>query len=447
MSTHKQTSERIYKPSRTDTAFFPSFTPSSTADNPTFAVRTRSITKGGSIRDYKKRIARHESATTSLNGTTFSVKKSNARTTVRRYASLSSGVISLQQFEGLSSSTLIGTLPTTPPLFSGSSFATAQNAAISKLYGQIRDISSPARVGESVGEYKETIRLLRKPQAGLQDLIKHISDGHLGILTKKWQSAKLLAKALADLTLEYRFGIKPLVNDLTSAYVSVRNRDIISDFHNFSAKGKGDAATVTYETSGSGGVDFRNQIVRISSHTVKYKGQYRTDGTVDRRSLNGSLGLTWRELIPTVYNLIPYTFLLDYVSNLNTFVETLAVPWSQVAWCVRTFRSSERLIYSNVEMKPSSPTLYRLTSSQPGRFEFAVTGVTRSDQTSMPLPSWEFKYPTGRQWTNVLALVAGRLPVFYEKTSALDKYFNRDLVREFSLATRDRRLKVQYPFH
>lgn len=443
MST-KQASEKLFLPYTTSTGFYPDPGYSSFTNGGYSFTRTRSRS-GGTVPGWKQRIANHQSATSNFDATDFAFKKQIGTSVAARTYSFFYGVIWHEKNEGFYN---VGTFPSAPD-FSGSAYTSAHNEAVERLYDVIRSIESPAQTGEDIGEYKQTVNQIRRPMAGLLDLTSYCANNHVGLLKKaRWNNIKATAKAMADLTLEYRFGLQPLLKTLADATVALENRDVMSEFFHFNVKGKGTTATSPqYGWTGSGAIQHMYQFQYITQFTVRYKGEYRIDHNVDRRSFAGSLGLTWREFIPTIWNLIPYSFLVDYVTNLGSFLSVLSVPWSNIAWCNKTVRGRQTESMADIGVRTASPPLYIITQFSPSRYDYHTTRVLRSSQTTLPLPIFQFTFPSERQLENTLALVASKLPVIGKLTDKLNRSSGGSLDREFKLASRDRDLKIPYPFH
>jgi hypothetical protein len=338
-------------------------------------------------------------------------------------------------------------IPSTPPAFSGSTYNTAYNKAVSRLYDQLREFESRASVGEDLGEITQTVRQLRKPIAGIQNLLRYSIGNHVALLKKaRWNNTKAIARGLGQTVVEYRYGIQPLINTIADVTVSLGNRDKSFFFYPFRAVGKASAVTedkASNEIWGVGG-----SAIKMSTHTdykVVFKGVYSAESDHDQYSYSQSLGLTWGEFIPTLYNLIPYSFLLDYVINLNEFVNVMAVPWGKVRWCNMTERATT--MNSQEFWKGVCQPSYSVVSFAPGYINTSVTGVRRSDRSSsVPLPNLQVKRPNSRQLSNVAALLASNLPVVGNLTRLLLKNKRtKDLDRHFTDINRDYKLRVPYP--
>lgn len=338
---------------------------------------------------------------------------------------------------------------TSIPSISGSLVSRADNQAIERLYDRLRAFVSPANAGEDIGEIGQTISMLRRPLSGLQTLVSKTVNGHLKALNN-YNRTKQLAKSLADVALEYRFGIKPLISTLAEAYVALENREQSFYYKPFSVYGKADSASSgsNLNCAVTGVANVKMSSRSKSSATVRYKGMFAARVDHDLRSVSQSLGLTWREMVPTLYNLIPYSFLADYVSNLGTFANSFAVPWQDVRWCIRSRRCvNEEIRLPDFVSNTSAPSfVYHTRTMKPGRVSCTVTNIDRAVIDKMPFPSFQFEIPSARQAVNVVALLASKLPIvgqLTKKAASNDRYLDREL----RAAVRDRGLKVPYPFH
>lgn len=416
--------------------------------------RVNSRTPGASVRDWRGKIKRHESATSPFDGTKFSYESKRYYVSIRYNGSNSTNdagrLVLAERFGTGDDYSWSSDQPTTPPPFSGSTFTSASNQAVQKLYDVIRQMESHVQTGETIGEYKQTINLFKRGLGGLRDLLDYTSRNHEHILKRgmQWNNAKRTAKSLADLTLEYRFGIKPLAMVLGEGAAAVQSDRYMEALLPFSVKGKAASAVQDYDDRFGGFPSVHMRTITQTEFMTRFKGEYRLRSADIGPNYARSLGLTWREFVPTLYNLIPYSFLLDYVSNLHTLIETVAIPFTNVAWCVRTDRSKVRNLRNYSGLPGDQPPTYVIDVNDPGYFNSQATGVRRREQLSLPMPTLQWQKPSKRALENTLALVVGRLPVIGSLTKRiLRSPSGKSLDNEFRLASRGTIHKVPYPFH
>lgn len=335
------------------------------------------------------------------------------------------------------------------------SSAAANNQAISRLYDMLSGFEGQSPIGEDLGEIGQTFKMLSSPMKAIREPIRDVFMGFEKALTKR--SVGRIAKGLADSVLEYKFGVVPLIRQTQAVVHGLKNRDYIFDYYPFKATGKFATATVlgpSVTSFGGGGVGPYYRASRIWRQTsrVAYSGEWSAQAGIDKASVATVLGLRWNQVVPTIWNLFPYSWMLDYVSNIGNILEGLACPWGGVRWCSRTISSDDDFIYFNEPawdyMKANfgfADPRIRAQEFTPGRLHLRGKYVTRSDQTNMPIPSFRID-PVGSlgHIVNLSALLAsksiyhsGILRRAVKRHPDLPFILNREMSR--------RALKVPYP--
>lgn len=331
------------------------------------------------------------------------------------------------------------------PSLNGPQILSAHNQAIAKLYAQLSSFESAAQAGEDLGEIKQTIKLLTSPLKSTRDLMVRVLSGHQRALSLS--SVRGAAKALADTTLEYRFGIKPLTSTIAKAYVGLQGREYLGHYYPFSATGKVlDSYIHSYGFESCGNLILETIARDRVTYSVRYQGVWAVLANIDKRSLGDVLSLRMKDVIPTVYNLIPYSWLVDYFTNIGTMVSSLSVPWGGVRWCNKTIYATR--VHRNESIRATRPVpCYGSVGISPGYSELTETTFTRSNVESLPTPTLEFNLPSGRQWQNIAALVTGKLLSIKKSTPDPSSPRGRDLQSAFADEVGRRGLRVPYPFH
>lgn len=289
------------------------------------------------------------------------------------------------------------------------------------------------------GEIRETFRMLFKPAKTLREEIPKYLDalakrrrgvGRLrgvGIVvtSRKSQIAaerkriKILNKIARDTWLEYSFGWKPLISDINDAVKAIGRLDENSYIQKISAKGSNEV--VNYH-SGTNEYPIADQFVtwvRVTQ-TVKTKydchirGAVRVNSTVSRAARNNELfGFTWSQFVPTVWNLLPYSFLVDYFTNIGDILEAAAVNTADIAWTSRTMRAETYCTASaSISPKTSNSVAASLNPGEVERFSRVVSrdaGGPIVPQFRWSIPGFFASTPTGEtplnsQWVNMAAL-------------------------------------------
>lgn len=143
------------------------------------------------------------------------------------------------------------------------------------------------------------------------------------------QGAKRLASSLNDAYLEYTFGLEPLLSDIRgtlNAYY--RNRDTYSQVKRVSSRVT--ETKSSYSSASSWGSQYVEGYRNISnSYTARL--QYICYLTASMPLAPGEspflrdIGLTLTDFVPSVYELIPWSFVLDYFVDIGGYLNRSAV--------------------------------------------------------------------------------------------------------------------------
>jgi hypothetical protein len=120
-------------------------------------------------------------------------------------------------------------------------------------------------------------------------------------------------------------------------------------------------------------------------------------------------GLSPEEFVPTVWELLPWSFLVDYFTNIGDILEAGATDTSTVAWIEQaTIRSRilEANMDENVDFMRSllGPELLFLDSSY-GELTYRVRSVSRVAAPVLNVPSFALEVPGSEmKELNMLAL-------------------------------------------
>jgi hypothetical protein len=341
-------------------------------------------------------------------------------------------------------------LPSSNPLS-----PSADNQAIAKLYDALQAFEGTQGTGEDLGELGQTLKLLTSPFKGLRTAVLSM-DGLFNRALRKRTSAAV-AKGLADATLEYKFGVLPFVNSISGVVSGLEGRDYLFNYYPFQCSGRSDSGTYQdVKNVGLGSGFYFNTSMRTTTlDTVRYKGVWSAQAGVDRRAVSDVLGLRWQDIIPTMWNLLPYSWMFDYVTNIGVIAQSLSVPWGGVRWCNRTVR---REVTWTLSASPSNFGLgpfydaygqyIRSSQSAPGFLVIQGKKVSRQNQTTIPIPQFAFSnanHSVGHI-INLAALLASKtIGLSGLLRSARTRF--PDLPRDLSLEYRRRGEKIPYPFH
>jgi hypothetical protein len=296
------------------------------------------------------------------------------------------------------------------------SSTSASNAALGQFYSNARGAISAMQGMTFLGEIAETIHMIRHPAQGLLKSVDSMNQAYKNLL-KRFRGRKFkpaqLQKELANVYLENVFGWLPLVHDIKDgieAYDRLMGKTVsqrVRGFGNDPKQVTSSSRVVNPSTSDFAMVENR---IQTTLSEVIYYGAVR--GTATGAPTNGRMadlfGFRLDEFAPTVWELMPWSFLLDYFANIGDIVSAATYVNSNLAWCSCTTRATQSIVCSAKFDRKSSgvPQTYVLTGDGGYGWETTVTAVTRTAYVSPGIPGLQFHLPPGTaQWINIGALL------------------------------------------
>jgi len=293
------------------------------------------------------------------------------------------------------------------------------DSTLSAFVSKARAAQYQFQGGVFLGEIKETINLLRSPLKGFRKLTKEYHSK-----AKKLARTKLTkrqrTKQLSEEWLRYSFGIKPLIQDIDDAMhdlayiiegrpetapILVQRRDAKLLY---SYKGAG--------TSRSWWTMVLTQYSR-SDESVTIRGAVSVALPKIGKSYYGNdlLMHALSDFIPTLWELIPYSFLVDYFTNVGDFISALTFLESSVKWCnctkrltVTRYMHQAYTLDSASAFPPGSAYRYDGSDTKNPESEVVTSQWDRAIISSF-IPSLHFDFGSLTKWrrmTNMTALLA-----------------------------------------
>jgi hypothetical protein len=315
-----------------------------------------------------------------------------------------------------------GYFPASWPALSSSSPALAEctNRAIRKFLEACTNARSSVELGQDIGEIKQTIEGIRHPMDSMRKLILgHFS--RLKTAKRRYRNkTPSLKKALADSYLEFKFGWNPLASDVADAWVGLTSSARMTP--TVPVEGH---ASATYNGSDSYrtlySICTQNLVVH-SKYSVKYKGAIRV-----RLTEKGFVPFpevlrlnSVQDFVTTAWDLVPYSFLVDYFTNIGDIINALTFPFGSLTWSQVTIHNETVNRYSHIDngVNPTSGTIVNRSVSVPN-YEFKVKSVQRAAVNPSDLvPTFRLSLPvSSKPWENIAALITAN-------TKKLVPFFN-----------------------
>jgi len=279
-----------------------------------------------------------------------------------------------------------GAWPIASSMYSTSLDEKAQTQFLAKLYQK----QTTFQGGIFLGELREAIHGIRHPLRslyfGMFDYLKaarrRAATGKIRrIPTINGRRAAIIGKVVSDTWLEFSFGWLPLLNDIDNgmqllSYMTQRGpvEHIVG------------SATDTSVTTPVGGLfscgydTYYLQERNTVTTKVKYTGGLRA--TLDNATSGFTMkdaGLSLRDVVPTIWELIPYSFLIDYFVNVGQVLDA-------------SMASTAGLFYLSKSVKTTSDKEVFMLRKEDGLGNIGSIGSTSRVATGGSLGSCKLTY-------------------------------------------------------
>lgn len=370
------------------------------------------VIRGANIPDWKAKKARGESVTTSLSGTeTAADIAAPERATLSYKRKVPLGLDPAYDFQQV---TIYGAIsrvatiasPTDPD---SSLFETANSAALAIFVKRVMKAQQACQSLVSLGELGETLRMIRHPlQALYNGCFSYL--GTLRNRTKGVRHIRQKRQIIADTWLESVFGWQPLINDIE------QTADAISRLNTYSPARKrvnskaGRAKKVHFDEGFTGNPLYRlrRKATQESSVNVRYSGSVKVAEAPTFTT--DVLGLSLRDLVPTIWELIPYSFLVDYFTNVGDMLQAQGIRRTDLLWVERGYELKCKNVHHPAEVLPilDSSTWDFLSASPSVRGStISKRTISREAYNGGFVPSLYFEIPgvLSKKWLNIGALL------------------------------------------
>jgi hypothetical protein len=311
----------------------------------------------------------------------------------------------------------VGTgFPAFPPDFGGSvPNPKALDMAIARFVSNARSRMSPAQGGVILGEIRETLHGIRHPADALQRRLR----SYLSTVKKRGRGLRNASTSkknavVSQTWLEYSFGWKPLLFDIrNSAEALAQIMTGVRSLEPVRAQGSTrdnyvddyDAGTIGFSF---GSLSYRARAVR-ETHAYLY-GAVDTSIDGNMPTVSSAFGLRPHDIIPTIWELIPYSFVVDYFSNIGDIISCATFATNYLAWwgsSVTTEVTSETLDFHDTTSYFQIPNSLTTTGSCSGSGTKIKHKSFSRVLNPILVPSVHFRIPgVPSSYFNLAALIA-----------------------------------------
>lgn len=276
----------------------------------------------------------------------------------------------------------------------------AESLALTRVLKRIRDDQVSFSGGVFLGELRETIGMIKRPARALRDGL----SSYMRSVSNKTQRAlrgvsgsaerrRVASDVVTGSWLEYSLGWRPLFSDiegLCELALRVRNDFRIS-------RAGGYALDTADLPIASTDMDAGREFARVfhykyvTEYSCKYAAGLHNSTTANFAALDRVRelsGLTWSEFIPTIWELVPNSFVADYFLNIGEILAAGTTDTSTVVWVSKTVR--QKTTYNVSSQDRGMQLLSTVTDSRvyrPVRSELVRTTLTRTVPTSLGIPA------------------------------------------------------------
>lgn len=230
----------------------------------------------------------------------------------------------------------------------------ADNQAKVKFVKRARSTQSSMSLGVTGGEIRETLRFIRSPLRGLH---RSLND-YMKLVKKRARERRyvkrrnldkkirenLLNRMVAGTWLETQMAILPLMGEVRSGAEALARIavNVERKLVRIKATGREELYSKTLNPAGGWSNFFRDLYESTTLAEVTYIGAVKVRMPEKNRALSAleKLGLMPKDFLPTVWELIPGSFLLDYVYNVDDVISAATFSQANFAWVQRTVRRS-----------------------------------------------------------------------------------------------------------
>lgn len=294
--------------------------------------------------------------------------------------------------------------------------AKANAAALGKFNQSLRNVRTAFEGGVFLGELGQTLRMIKNPAQGLRKLADVTREAAQQIRRGRFPTSireRKITEALADLWLEAQFGWRPLMNDIKDGSEALNQFAARRDNGTRRITGRGTAAEEATQDISSqhsfGVLRYMTHGRVVGNCSIIYRGAIRVEAKNPLQMDPALIGFDLRSFVPTVWELIPYSFLIDYFSNIGDVITGWSNLGLRLAWSNKTVRTwYERTSWSS-DFTPRDPSVTSVTFA-PAKFVCSKVRTFRSVYSGTFVPDAQMEVPGlgSLKWANIAALIASR---------------------------------------
>lgn len=381
---------------------------------------TNSVSYGPNWADWKRRLREGSDATTSMTGTKSEIAYKSGLSIISRPKDPLIST-SFWKAEIIGSHDLSIELPTADP--STVSATSANRDALMKFVKRVKQVNTALEGMVLAGEAAQTLRGILHPAQGLRKLVDATRlrmRNFLGRFRRSNLQRNVVPdqalEGLSEMWLEQSFHWTPLLNDIDGGARALAELSTGQNVLSHSVNAKGESFANSSETTSVHNVSLAKWQKRTISQEhviVIFRGAVRARAANPATLRQELLGFQPRNFVPSAWELLPYSFLIDYFTNIGDILAGWSVQHSDLSWCNRTIiRALEetRVARTWLSLVQSSWPDVDSVSSLPSQVVVSKRHVSRASYVGTFVPTFDFEIPGlgSKRWLNIAALIGAR---------------------------------------
>lgn len=231
------------------------------------------------------------------------------------------------------------------PVWAG--YSDLRSEALANFVRKARNAQTSIQAGVSAGEALKTLRGIFNPVDSIARLsLDLLGAARDGLKRHGRRSFRDYTSIVGDLYLTYQYNVKPLVADLTNGVQAWRRLTQGPLVSYKRVQGKGPPSPISKETVKShdayGAIAQNTVTTTTHEASYQYYGYLRIEKRVSNRFLD-EIGLNYQDFLPTVWELIPFSFLVDQLTNVGDVISAGSFDFRSFVSMARCYKATTKI--------------------------------------------------------------------------------------------------------